>query len=235
MATFSWVAGRWVMAAFAALALSFPAEAFVYSSEKVLVRLVDRDTGKPIKSVIGVAIWEVEYPSLVTGRVYRPIAIEEAVSDAEGWIEFPSWKLERTFEASYTSSAPRILLYHEDYRPIFLLNEVVMERNVAQPAKSKWNRREVALERTSSDLRRQAEHLSEINARLPDNRDDPENPCWFERFPKMLAALNRMDVKFRHARIVYATRADEVRVNEAFLVSRGCRKASEVIAEGGVK
>lgn len=227
--------GRWLLATCATLAVSLPAAAFIYSSEKVQVRFVDRETGKPAKSVIGVAIWEVEHPSFVTGRVYRPVAIEEAVSDADGWIEFPAWQTERSFEAGYTSSAPRILLYHEDYRPIFLVNEVTMEPQASQPARSRWNGKEVALEKKSTDIKKQLGDLVSIYSRLPDTQEDPENPCWFEKFPRMLAALDRMDTRYRESSILVATTSRSLRHSEAFLVSKGCRKVTEVIAEGGKK
>jgi hypothetical protein len=226
---------RWFVAVCAALVLSFPSSAFVYSSDRVRVRVVDEGLGKPIPSVIGVAIWIVEYPSFVTGRVHRPVAVEEAVSDAEGWIEFPAWKTERPFEASYTSNAPRILLYHEEYRPMFLVNEITMERNVVQPALSRWNGKEVRLEQARVGLKERAIDLIAIDSRLPEPKDDPDQPCWFERFPRLLAALDQMDGKFRQSAIMVSTRAAFFRANERSLLARGCRRVSDVIEQGADK
>lgn len=226
---------RWFVAACAAVALSFPVSAFVYSSDNVRIRLIDGESGKPIPSVIGVAIWIVEYPSFVTGRVHRPVAVEEAVSDADGWVEFPAWKTERTFEASYTSNAPRVLLYHESYRPIYLVNEITMERIVVQPALSRWNGREVHLEQAKAGLKERALDLIAIDSRLPEPKDDPDQPCWFERFPRLLAALDRMDGRFRQSGIMVSTRAAFFRANERSLLARGCRKVSDVIAQGADK
>lgn len=226
---------RWFIAACAAFALTFPASAFVYSSDKVRVRMVDRDSGKPISSVIGVAIWIVEYPSFVTGRVHRPVAVEEAVSDAEGWIEFPAWKAERPFEASYTSNAPRVLLYHEEFRPTFLVNEITMERNVVQPATSRWNGKEVSLERARADSKDRAIDLIALDSRLPEPKDDPDHPCWFERFPRMLAALDHLDRTFRQSAIMMSTKAAFYRTQEKSLLARGCQRASDVIGRGAGK
>jgi hypothetical protein len=221
-----------MMLGLAALATP-PAAGFTFYSEKVMVRVLDRDTWKPIESVIGVAIWEVEHPPpFAMANFYRPVAVHEAVTDAEGWLEFPAWKAERAFPLSYTSSAPRIVFYREGWRPTFVANEVTMERNVTQPAVSKWHRREVLLEKARPELRMQAEDLISADTRLPRPDEDPDNPCWFEQFPRMLAALDRMDARFRKASILFRTISGGLRSREAYLVAKGCRKASDVIAEG---
>ena len=77
--------------------------------------------------------------------------------------------------------------------------------------------------------------LNSIDSRLPDTEEDPDNPCWYEKFPKLLAALDRMDSKYRASSILIPTTSRSLRLREASLASKGCRKVSEVIMEGGMK
>ena len=214
------------------LCATTPSLAFVYSSEAVRLRVVVEGTGAPLAGAIAVAYWEVEHPSLVTGTVYRPVAIHEAVTDAQGWVEFPAWKAEKPWKASYTSGAPRVLLYRENYRPLLLANEVTMERDVVQPAKSRWNGKTVPMARFEGTLKQWLVELVILDANLPSLWYDREDLCNFEKLPKMLAALDREDVRFEQAKMWPQTVARGMRARESFLAANGCKKVSDIMREG---
>lgn len=205
---------------------------FLYSSEAVRLRVVEEGTDKPLAGVIGVASREVESPNIVTGVTYRPVAIREAVSEAQGWLEFPAWTEGKPWQAGYTSAAPLILLYHDDYRPRLLANEATIERTSTQPAASQWNGKSVSMVRHSGSLKSWRRELVLVSSRLPSLWPDGEEIYNFEKLPRMLAALDRQDLKFEVEKIWPLTIARGMRAREAFLTANGCRKVSEVIREG---
>ena len=197
--------------------------------------MVEEGTGAPLAGVIAVAYWEVEHPGPVTGTVYRPVAIYEAVTDAQGWVEFPAWKAEKPWKASYTSAAPRILIYLEDYRPVWLANEVTMERSVAQPAKSRWNGQTISMARFEGAPKERWLSMVKLETGLEALRADREDTCNFEKVPKMLAALDRLDSRFDGVRSWPKTWAGQLRAIQSTLVGMGCEKVSDVISRGAVQ
>ena len=92
-----------------------------YQSPGFKIRVVDKDTGKPLTDVHALAEW-VQYG--MYGQ-YPLLVAQDATSGADGWLVFSPWGPTRGSSGGLRPSAdPRITLYKNGYDTMTLINRV---------------------------------------------------------------------------------------------------------------
>ena len=92
-----------------------------YRSPGFKIRVVDKETGKPLADVHALAEW-VQYGSF--GQ-YPLLVAQDATSGPDGWLVFPPWGPTRgSAQGLRPSDDPRITLYKIGYDAMTLINRV---------------------------------------------------------------------------------------------------------------
>jgi hypothetical protein len=82
----------------------------VYWSDRIRIRVVDEETDQPVAGVVAFARWEGEEGF----GGHRDLHVEETVSDQNGWLTLPGWRIVRTPLITMDSKDPVIKFYKPD-------------------------------------------------------------------------------------------------------------------------
>lgn len=101
-----------------------------YSSADVVGRIVDEDTGEPIKGAVVVGIWQLESKGL-EHSYGAAIHVVESVSDADGHYRLKGFEgidISRFGGGELMNSDPHIAVFAEGYKPGAAGRDPILER-----------------------------------------------------------------------------------------------------------
>jgi len=103
------------------LALAFSFFSFVYWSQAIEGRVVDKDSGMPIPNSIVVATWRLRGN---WGRSAGYIAVSETLTNDQGYFKVPAWgpRLNLSLDAHLRGSEPILRIFKSGYIPIVVDN-----------------------------------------------------------------------------------------------------------------
>jgi len=209
----------------ALLWLPLSAHGFMYSAEAIEGWVVDAETGKPMEGVIVVAHWQLK-GGFEGGNPVGQLKILESVTEPNGRYSFAAWGPKFALMGHLRSESPEILMFKKGYKFLGLSNNWYRDRDTS---KSDWNGKSVKLERFDGTPAEYAKHLGRLNSDLWYFGYADGEPCGWESFPKMLAALDAQDAEFRQQGINYGSIVSRLQSNASRLKSAGCRSVNEVI------
>jgi len=153
-----------------------------YTSEPIYARLVDRETGNPIKDALVVASWEAQ-TGMEGGNFAGFVMVMETRTDADGWFRFEGWG-PRTWggRGIIRWAAPKFTFLAAGYAPATMGQPGVEDA----PARmvSRWNGRDLPLQRAPEDVN-QLGRLYMSVGRLIDYLLT-ERGCWWRSTPFLL-------------------------------------------------
>jgi hypothetical protein len=132
-------------------------------------RVIDADTGQPVKGTVVVADWKLYGGGIGHGGHRKSLFVEETVTDRNGELTFGKWGPKQRPAYAILDTAPWLLIFKSGYQHRFLSNEA--DSNGAG-RRSDWNGRTVELKRfvgTSEqrvDALRLVLSISELQPRL---------------------------------------------------------------------
>ena len=94
-----------------------------YTSDNISGKIINSDTGKPIKDAIVIANWDVHKPRFLHGSHYKNINKIETITNTDGEFILPSWGPNYSgFSWHMTAHFPRIFILKENYMPTSITN-----------------------------------------------------------------------------------------------------------------
>lgn len=161
-----------------------------YSSPGMRARVVDAETKRPMGGVTVVAHWGLVYPLLLHGHGRNDMEILEAVTDDDGWFQFPAWgpraiPAEVPSRARMSSADPGLIFFKSGYSK-YLANEDrdQMERPAAN-RRSSWDGKTIELKKITGSRFSYGETIAGLLSRLN------YRPCIWKKMPRMLIALDQ--------------------------------------------
>ena len=221
---------RLVIFATAFLWLPLTGCATVYHAEAIEGWVVDAETGKPLEGVIIVAHWELK-GGLEGGIPIAELQILETVTDANGRYFFPAWGPTVIPPTGYLGGdSPGLMLFKSGYRSRGFSN---LYSETYGTSTFFYNKKTLKLERFRGTPAEYAEHLSSLSSSLEKvgYRVGYESGDWcgWKSFPRMLRALDKLEVEFRAAGVRQGTVVSFLKTNEARVREKGCGSVSELL------
>lgn len=94
----------------------YPAE---YSAKEIRAKIVDAESGEPVKEAVVVAVWTLGGPI----NPHKTFEIKEALTDQDGWFYIPGWgPKERPPLTYFEDHDPIIHIFKVGYKALSLLN-----------------------------------------------------------------------------------------------------------------
>lgn len=160
-----------------------------YSGAGIRARVIDAETKQAIPGVIVVAHWQLVYPLPIHGTGSRDVELLEAVTDAQGWFQFPAWRSKALPEgvplyARMSGSSPALYFFRSGYTEI-LTNDSDRPSS-GSVVTSQWDGKTIELERFVGSRLSYASTVGGLLTRL-NYRED----CYWKKMPQMVIAMDQ--------------------------------------------
>lgn len=161
----------------------------VYYARSIEGRVVDAETGQPLKSVIITANWQLERGTFGGNVPAGQIEVKETVTDTDGRFRFPAWGPQITFRGGLVYDDPQLLVFKPGYRFRELRNTLVSDYNTSWIRNSDWDGKTIELKKFEETIEAYENQFESFNDNLEHIAAENPEECGWKQIPSTIRAM----------------------------------------------